>query len=59
MKDTVLIKSYPNGILLRLDAEVPFEQILAEIGYKFAEAKSFFGKAATALSIEGSQVSEA
>ncbi len=34
MKDTVLIKSYPNGILLRLDAEVPFEQILAEIGYK-------------------------
>ncbi len=59
MKDTVLIKSYPNGILLRLDAEVPFEQILAEIGYKFAEAKSFFGKAATALSIEGRQVSEA
>ena len=57
MKDSVLIKSYPNGISLRLEAEMPLQQILAEIGYKFAEAKSFFGKAATALSIEGRQVS--
>ena len=57
MKDCVLIKSFPNGIALHLDADVPFEQLLEEVAYKFSEARSFFGRASMALSIEGRQVS--
>lgn len=59
MKDCVLIKSFPNGIALHLDGEVPFEQLLEEIAYKFSEARNFFGTAAMALSIEDRQVSGA
>lgn len=59
MKDCVLIKSFPNGIALHLDREVPFEQLLEEIAYKFSEARNFFGTAAMALSIEDRQVSGA
>lgn len=56
MRDAVIIKSFPNGISLYLNEELPFEKLLEEIGYKFAEAKSFFGAATMALSIEGRQV---
>lgn len=59
MKDCVLIKSFPNGIALHLDREVPFEQLLEEIAYKFSEARNFFGTSAMALSIEDRQVSGA
>ncbi len=52
MKDLVMIKSFPNGIALHLDAEAPFEQLLEEIAFKFSEAKNFFGKASMVLSIE-------
>ncbi len=57
MKDAVLIKSFPNGIALHLDAEVSFERLLEEISYKFSEARSFFGHASMALSMEGREVS--
>ena len=56
MKDTVFIKSFPNGITLHLDAEVPFEDLLKEIAVKFSEARNFFSKAAVALSIEDREV---
>ena len=57
MREAVMIKSFPNGISLYLNEELPFENILEEIGYKFSEAKSFFGTATMALSIEGRAVS--
>lgn len=57
MKETVIIKSFPNGIALRLDSELPFGELLEEIRYKFAQARSFFGGASMALSIEGREVS--
>ena len=57
MKDTVLIKSFSSGITLHLDPEVPFEDLLKEIAYKFSEARTFFGKSAVALSIEDRMVS--
>ncbi|MGN0166483.1 MAG: septum site-determining protein MinC [Acetatifactor sp.] len=57
MKDAVLIKSFPNGIALHLDADVPFEKLLDEIAYKFSEARNFFGHASMALSIEERHVS--
>ena len=57
MREAVLIKSFPNGITLRLDGELPFEELLTEISYKFSEARAFFGKVSMALSIEGREVS--
>lgn len=59
MKDLVLIKSFSNGITLHLNKEAAFEDILREIAYKFSEAKSFFGTASVALSIEGRAVNNA
>lgn len=59
MKDAVVIKSFPNGITLFLNNEVPFEEILEEIALKFSEGKAFFGRASMALSIEGRAVEDA
>ena len=59
MKEAVLIKSFSNGIALHLDAEMPFEELLQEIAYKFSETRAFFGKASMALSIEERQVTGA
>lgn len=59
MKDLVLIKSFSNGITLHLNEEADFEDILKEIAYKFSEAKSFFGTASVALSIDGRAVNSA
>lgn len=52
-----MIKSFPNGITLQLDGELPFEELLEVIGYKFSEARNFFGSAAMALSLEGRSLS--
>lgn len=57
MKEAVIIKSFPSGITLRLNREIPFEKLLEEIGFKFSEARNFFGNANMALSLEGRQVS--
>ncbi|MGN0431064.1 MAG: septum site-determining protein MinC [Lachnospiraceae bacterium] len=59
MKDAVIIKSYQNGILLQLNPESSFEELLEEIRFKFAESKNFFGNAKMALSMEGKKLSDA
>ena len=59
MKDVVLIKSFSNGIRLHLNADCPFEQIIDEVAFKFAEAKNFFGRSSMALAIEGRELTEA
>ena len=53
MKDAVVMKSYQNGITILLDEELPFEQLLEEIEFKFSQARNFFGGANVALSFEG------
>lgn len=58
MKNSFVIKSFPNGINLILNAEVPFEQLLQDIAEKFASSKSFFGSASVALSLEGRNLSQ-
>ncbi|MCH5274202.1 MAG: septum site-determining protein MinC [Lachnospiraceae bacterium] len=58
MKDAVVIKSYQNGILLLLNPESSFEEILDEVTTKFTESKSFFGDARMALSIDGKELSD-
>lgn len=58
MREAVIIKSFPNGIALYLNGEMPFEDLLAEIGYKFSDARNFFGTVTMALSIEGRAVTD-
>ena len=58
MKDLVVIKSFPNGITMLLRDDVSFDEILQEVGFKFSEAKNFFGNASMALSIEGRVLSD-
>ena len=56
MKEAVLIKSFPNGITIHMDQDMPFEEILKEVAFKFSEARAFFGQASMALAIEGRTV---
>lgn len=42
MKNSVVIKSFPSGIVLHLDPDLPFDQLLADVGEKFRESSSFF-----------------
>jgi septum site-determining protein MinC len=58
MREAVKIKSFPNGIALYLNGELPFEKVLEEVGYKFSAARNFFGSASMALSIEGREVTD-
>ncbi|MCI9337600.1 MAG: septum site-determining protein MinC [Lachnospiraceae bacterium] len=58
MREAVIIKSFPNGIALYLNAEMPFENLLEEIGYKFSDARNFFGNVTMALSIDGRAVTD-
>lgn len=59
MNDSVLIKSFPHGISIKILNDAPMQDILNEIGYKFAEGKSFFKNANMALSIEGRKLTDA
>lgn len=58
MKDSVLIKSFPKGIVLQLSSEVDFQDIVSEVAAKFAEARNFFGKSTMALSLEGRNLTQ-
>lgn len=57
MNPLVMIKSYPHGIALHLDADAPFSDILAELEDKIRDAAGFFQGARLALSIEDRKVS--
>lgn len=57
MNPLVIIKSYPHGIALHLDADAPFSDILAELEDKIRDAAVFFQGARLALSIEDRRVS--
>lgn len=58
MKNAVVIKSFPNGISVYLKEEIPFEDLLAEIAFKFRESSNFFKDAKMAISLEGRSLSE-
>lgn len=53
MKGSFVLKSFPNGINLIINPEVPFEQLISELGEKFQNTRAFFGTSSVALSIEG------
>ena len=58
MKNSVVIKSFPSGIVLHLDPDLPFDQLLADVGEKFRESSSFFKDAKVALSLKGRVLSD-
>ena len=58
MAARVRIKSYPNKIVLYLDAEASFEELLADIQVKFQETAHFFGNAKMILTLTGRELSE-
>ena len=58
MKNPVIIKSFPNGLSIYLDEEMPFDQLLKEIGLKFKESAHFFKNASMVLSFEGRKLSD-
>lgn len=58
MKNPVIIKSFPNGLSIFLDSELPFSQLLNEIAVKFSESANFFKDAHMVLSFEGRVLSD-
>ena len=58
MKNSVIIKSFPNGIVLHLDPDIPFDELISDIADKFRESSSFFKDAKMALSIKGRSLTE-
>ena len=57
MKNSFTIKSFQNGINLRLNPDTPFDVLLQEIADKFNNSRAFFGSADIALSLEGRELS--
>lgn len=58
MKNAVIIKSFQNGISVYLNEEIPFEELLSEVAFKFRESSHFFKDAKMAVSLEGRHLSE-
>ncbi len=58
MKQSVIIKSFPNGIVLHLSGSDTFEEILQETAIRFRESRNFFKDARMALSIKGRRLTE-
>lgn len=56
--NSVVIKSNKYGIVVRLDAEVPYEELLVDIAKKFRESEKFFKDAKMVLSFEGRELTE-
>lgn len=58
MSNKVMIKSFPNGIALHLDAEAPYEELISEIEDTFTDSEKFFRGNRLALSLEGRSLDE-
>lgn len=57
VKGSFTIKSFQNGINLRLNPDTPFDVLLQEIAAKFNNSRAFFGSTDIALSLEGRELS--
>ena len=58
MKNPVIIKSFPNGLSIFLDEEMPFSDLVEEIAFKFRESAHFFKDASMVVSFEGRELSD-
>ncbi len=59
MKNPGIIKSFPNGLSIYLDGEMPFAQLLEEVAVKFRESANFFKDATMVVSFEGRELTDA
>ena len=57
MKNSVIIKSYKEGLAVYLDSEMEFSSLLAAVGEKFKDHSRFFGDMKVAVSFEGRELS--
>lgn len=58
MKNSVIIKSFQNGLSIFLDDEMPFSKLIEEIAFKFKESAHFFKNASMVVSFEGRELSD-
>lgn len=58
MKNSVILKSFPNGISVIMDNTISFQELLENIAVKFREADGFFKNASVAISLEGRELTE-
>lgn len=58
MDNSVVIKGNKNGIAVKMDASVNFDELKAMIRDKFTASAKFFNNAALALSLEGRELSD-
>lgn len=56
MHNTVVIKSNKAGMTIILDPDVPFSQILSDLGKKFGDNAKFWGSAQMTLTLEGREL---
>ena len=55
--NSVMVKGYKDGILLVLDNDLPFDELLERIRRKFSESAKFLGSAKLALTFSGRSLS--
>jgi septum site-determining protein MinC len=53
VKNTVVLKSFPNGISVLLDDTIPYEQLIVDIAAKFRDADKFLKDAEVVISLVG------
>ena len=58
MSNAVMLKSFQNGISVKLDPDVDFEVLYTELIDKFNASAKFFGKAKLVVSFEGRQLND-
>ena len=58
MEQNVTIKGVKSGIVLKLDKDPSFEELLPQVAERFESASSFFGTSKIVLKIDGRDVSE-
>ena len=58
MKNPIIIKSFPNGLSIYLDDEIPFSDLVEELAFKFRESAHFFKDASMVISFEGRPLSD-
>lgn len=57
MKNSVIIKSNKYGIVVILDQELPYDELLKDVADKFRESSKFFKDATMAITFEGRRLS--
>ena len=58
MKDAVTIKSFPNGLKLILNPDMPFENLYVAFAQRLIESDRFLGDAKLVITFEGRSLSD-